>query len=93
MRKADAEEFIKLMDIRYNDNLAKVAFFNKKLNKHKPLSLPADVKKLAKYINDELEKLDHVDVTYEKYVRAVTLAEAKLISFNQRRCGKVQQIL
>ena len=93
LRKSDAEEFIQLMNIRYSDNLAKVSLFNKKLNERKPLPLPADVQKLAKYINDEMEKFDHVDVTYQKYVRAVTLAQAKLISFNRRRCGEVQQIL
>ena len=93
LRKSDAEEFIQLMNIRYSDNLAKVSLFNKKLNERKPLPLPEDVKKLAKYINDEMEQFDHADVTYTKYHRAVSLAQAKLISFNRRRCGEVQQIL
>ena len=93
MQKSDAEEFIQLMNIKYSDNLAKVSLFNKKLNERKPLPLPADVQKLAKNINDDMEKFDHVDVTYEKYVRAVSLAQAKLISFSRRRYGEAQQIL
>ena len=92
LRKSDVEEFIQLMNIRYSDNLAKVSLFNKKLNERKPLPFPGDVQKLAKYINDQMEKFDHAGVTYAKYHRAVALAEAKLI-FNRRRCGEVQQIL
>ena len=93
LRKSDAEAFLQLMDISYSDHLARVALFNRNLNIRKALPLPSDVQKLAAYINQQMTVFNRVDVSYNTYLRAVTLAEAKLISFNRRRCGEVQQIM
>ena len=91
--KVEAEEFLQLMKIKWSDNLAKVALMNRKLNVRKPLPLPEDVKKLAEHINSELNNFDYNDISYSSYRRAVTVAIAKLVSFNRRRCGEVQAIL
>ena len=93
LRQKDAEDFSKLMDMSYTDNLAKVALFNKMLNARKPLPDPNDIKTLSAYLNKEILNFNSIEVSYEQYKRAVVLAEAKLISFNRRRCGEVQQIL
>ena len=93
LRQKDAEYFSKLMDMSYTDNLAKVALFNKMLNARKPLPDPNDIKTLSDYLNKEILNFNSIEVSYEQYKRAVVLAQAKLISFNRRRCGEVQQIL
>lgn len=93
LRQKDAEDFIKLMDMRYTDNLAKVALFNQHLNTRKPLPDPHDIKALSEYLNRQLAIFDVMEVSFERYKRAIILAQAKLISFNRRRCGEVQQVL
>ncbi len=93
LQQKDAEDFVKLMDMSYTDNLAKVALFHKMLNIRKPLPDPVDIKVLSDYLNKQLLDFNTVEVSYEQYKRAIVLSQAKLISFNRRRCGEVQQIL
>jgi len=81
LRQNDAEQFMRLMDISYSDNLAKVALFNRKLNERKPLPLPEDVGELVMHINEAIENFNFREINYINYSRAVTIAQAKLISF------------
>ncbi len=92
-RKKEANEFLQLMEISWSSKLARVALQRKRMNRKKPLPLPEDIQKLASYLNGELDDFDPADTSYPNYRRGVMLVEAKLISYNRRRCGELQAML
>ena len=89
-KRRDAKDFLHLMNICWTNKLAKVTLDERKFNSKKPLPMPGDVQKLARYNQEQLNSLDLHDNTYTTFRRAVILAEARLVLYNRRRVGELQ---
>ena len=65
---------------------------NRRYNNKKPFPLPSDIEKLSKYLKVSLNEFDTHDTSLEKFRLGVTLAEARLVTYNKRRSGEMQAV-
>ena len=92
VRRRELKDFLSLMDLKWSTKLAKICMLNRRYNNKKPHPLPSDIEKLSKYLKVSLNEFDTHDTSLENHHLGVTLAEARLVTYNKRRSGKMQAV-
>ena len=88
--RRESKDFLQLLTLRWSTKLAREALKLKRHSRNKALPLPEDIEKFAQYLKSTLNGFDTTLVTLKNYRLGVILAQARLISFNRRRCGEMQ---
>jgi hypothetical protein len=77
--------------------LARKNLLDRKLNKKEQLPSPEDIKRLGKHLTLKLKEINVESVTtddvrYEDYKAMVELVQARLLTYNKRRSGEIEDI-
>lgn len=93
LKMKQAEEFRKLMEIEWGLRVAKLArtlLAERSFNSEHRLPLPEDVKKLASFLQEEIEGLQLDNMSFSNFRKTAILTLARITLFNRRRCHEVQ---
>ena len=91
--KEECSDVLELMNAEWSTKvtkLARVTLNERRFNQAKALPDPEDVRKLSKYLQDELSQANLKDNSRENRQKVAQLTQAYLISYNRRRSGEVQ---
>lgn len=93
--RKDAEDFLRLMNLEWSTKVSKLArtlLTERSFNRRKPLPLPSDVRKLSKFLTEQLTNADYSDATYTNFRMVAVLSLARITLYNRRRSHEVQAI-
>lgn len=85
--------FRRMMGIHWNESvtrLARAVLFTRSLSKESPIPSPDDIRTLTKHITSEIKKLDLSEPN--QFKRVMMLTQARLLMFNKRRSGEVDNV-
>ncbi|XP_038063286.1 uncharacterized protein LOC119733978 [Patiria miniata] len=91
--REECRDFMDLMQSEWSTRvtkLARVRLAERQYNLKQQLPKPDDLVQMNNFLTKELSNFDLSLSTLDNYRTAVQLVEAKLISYNRRRCGEVQ---
>ena len=76
--------------------VARKVLLERRLTRKEQLPNPQDIQKLGEFLTSHLKEvnvnLDAESVTYETYRHAVELVQARLLTYNKRRTGEIEDI-
>lgn len=77
--------------------IARKVLLERKLTKKEQLPNPRDIQKLGEFLTSQLTEvsisLDAESVTYATYRQYVELVQARLLTYNKRRTGEIEDIM
>ena len=97
IEKQDCKSFFRLMKIEWTAKVSKLAHNSlreRHLNKKVYLPLGEDLVKLAEYLKEELGKIQEElgsPPDYQIYKKVTMLVQARLLLYNKRRSGELEQ--
>ena len=94
--KQEASEFLRLLQMEWGvkvSKLAQVTLDERHLNKLKELPLPDNSVKPSSYLINKIKELDLINPCESSFREAVVLTEARLLLYNRRRPGELENFM